>query len=1828
MNDVLAIQQRLERIYRMYVESAFPLRYPALATERRKLLERTGVLAQPPLIEPIPTYESSGKTLEQATNELPEHYQGLAQLAAPLFPDGRELYEHQWQALHASVVEGKDVVVTTGTGSGKTEAFMLPLFAAIAADARTWSAPKSINSDREWWRSNGEWQSQWQHVTRPSAVRGLILYPLNALVEDQLRRLRLVLDNPETTDWLDKTIKGNRITFSRYTSLTPLAGPIEKSRTNRLRKLLKERAAQWHRVSEQLQGDAIYHFPRMDSGEMWSRWDVQDTPPDLLITNYSMLNIMLMRSIEQDIFTKTREWLAQDSSHCFYLIVDELHSYRGTPGTEVSYILRLLVQRLGLDLDSPQLRIVATSASLSGDDTGKSFLREFFGRNPDNFTVISTPQIKPKVASNIFSHTQAFTEFSNELQKEELLAGETSISDTAKQALVEALSPTDAQITLTEALEKLESTEALRAACWDDEVGIRATSSDKLAAKLFPNASQPMDALRGLLLAFAAAQAEAGHSLQPLRSHLFFQNIQNLWACTTPSCGRSEADEAVKSQIGKLHDTHRLTCDCGSRVLDVLVCEVCGEVFLGGYRKKNEKEQILSADEADLEVVPDRLSSRSYESYAVIWPVETHDAKLESYQWEKLQRSWQSQYLERSTGRLLKLNKKQVSFEDDYQPVWIYTISSKKGQILEQESAFPSRCPACDVDYGRREVLPTPIRKHRTGFQKSAQVLASALMREVGTDSRKLVVFSDSRQDAARLAAGMERDHYRDMIRVALLDALQDATRELEAAIRQNMQALTAKEVALERLRSINSQLVDIANQPPEEEDADKAKSFAARSTAAALLPVWLMGGSLMSNQEEEIEDLLRQYPAKIPLAQLREAVSNRLLSQGVCPGGNTIKARYYKEGNEERKPWFHAYKWAKDGVSEKSSPPEAKSHCALLLELLLAEIMIVLFTHQVRTLESMSQGRISAPLQGVSVPVQEATDAIIRYLAVKRRYAGSDYVKPGSSEALPKAVKAYLKALREDEDAFVQKLKKKDFVESSQSYLIVKANNLVLMGLEGRKNVKSYRCKKCRAHYLHASAGKCVHCLGDVIEETSQTTDDTERDYYAYLAKHSGSLFRLNTEELTGQTDAETRSKRQRHFQEVFLEDENHIAEGVDLLNVTTTMEAGVDIGSLNAVMMSNMPPRRFNYQQRVGRAGRRGASLSLAVTLCRGRSHDFHYYHHTEEMTGDAPPPPYVDTSSITIFRRILNKEVMREALDSEHASTSESVHGEFGTVDEWLGKTSEGSSKNAPIDRYNQLKTFITESHNQEHIRSRVEQLTKYTRLNTEDINQAIANLKDLPDEITEIAKDENLVQIQLSERLAHEGLLPMFGFPTRTRVIYLDKLGSLTYQHFPPKNVVDRNLDLAISAFAPGAEIVRDKQVHTSVGVVDIEPSPKGTKTGPGLYPPLDKENPRPLGVCQHCRAMIHDTNLQGLVGKTTECPTCGHDESLHVLDAREPRQFYTTGEPRDYNGFFEIRGFATRPSLAMMKGETHNWCNAQLTRTRPGEPDEVLTFNDNNGNDGFDFTHEHRQSGAYKVESNSHKNQAKRITLLSKRKTDTLGIGIQNWPSHHDAPPETVEGRAAWYSLAFALRNAASIMLDIESNELQGGLYVTSSEGQAKASAFLCDYLENGAGYANRLGESEEFTRLMDYLNRKLCEQWKQHRKECDTSCVRCLRDYTNLSYHPILDWRLALDMGLLIQKEKPLSLEGSHWEDLYLDEGSPIQKSLSQLLFQPIDVDSPLPIFEGTYKYKGKAVVLRHPLWTKDHPDIERAKQIAERHGNTPKSVSVFMLLRRPSDAL
>jgi ATP-dependent helicase YprA (DUF1998 family) len=223
---------------------------------------------------------------------------------------------------------------------------------------------------------------------------------LNALVEDQLARLREGFDSDLVRAWLQARRGANRFYFGRYTGRTPVSGGRTPTATTRLRNELQGIKQDAALVAG---SPAARFFPRIDGGEMWSRWDMQDHPPDILITNYSMLNIMLMRGIEASLFDVTKQWLHSNPANMFHLVVDELHSYRGTPGTEVAYLLRVLLDRLGLAPESDQLRIIASSASIGDGGAGRQYLEEFFGRDRNRFVVVggSAQAINPGAVAQV-----------------------------------------------------------------------------------------------------------------------------------------------------------------------------------------------------------------------------------------------------------------------------------------------------------------------------------------------------------------------------------------------------------------------------------------------------------------------------------------------------------------------------------------------------------------------------------------------------------------------------------------------------------------------------------------------------------------------------------------------------------------------------------------------------------------------------------------------------------------------------------------------------------------------------------------------------------------------------------------------------------------------------------------------------------------------------------------------------------------------------------------------------------------------------------------------------------------------------------------------------------------------------------------------------------------------------------------------------------------------------------------------------------------------------------------------------------------------------------
>ena len=416
------IQETIEQLHSAlcdYIEATYHVSAKSLIARRKRLLDRPGVIHQIPYLESTPRYQTGKQfsnmaglpsaaleafiTLSRSEGDLPQ-----------LIYDPP--YQHQSEAVDSCLIQGRNLIIMTGTGSGKTESFLLPILGKLAREAK---------------------QNPDSFANQP-AMRALILYPMNALVNDQLGRLRALFGDPRLVT-LFKGWAGRPPRFARYTSRTPYAGVrtskkdsakfrafdefyvnTERSARNpeaenhaaalHLLAALKDRGkwpakpdlASWlgekgTKWQDRNTGAFVRAVTLPDDSELLTRHEVQAAPPDLLVTNYSMLEYMLMRPIERTVFDTTRAFLDKNPNEKFLVVLDEAHLYRGASGAEVGLLLRRLRDRLGIP--AGRFQIICATASFNDHTYAPLFGAQLSGLPAESFTPISgTLDLRPDSA--------------------------------------------------------------------------------------------------------------------------------------------------------------------------------------------------------------------------------------------------------------------------------------------------------------------------------------------------------------------------------------------------------------------------------------------------------------------------------------------------------------------------------------------------------------------------------------------------------------------------------------------------------------------------------------------------------------------------------------------------------------------------------------------------------------------------------------------------------------------------------------------------------------------------------------------------------------------------------------------------------------------------------------------------------------------------------------------------------------------------------------------------------------------------------------------------------------------------------------------------------------------------------------------------------------------------------------------------------------------------------------------------------------------------------------------------------------------------------------
>lgn len=1905
MHDPISSFYRIRDFYISYLETAFRIGDSNIQADRRALLEKFGTLCQEPYVEPLPSYPSSGirvnDLLTKHEDLLPKfsesERQAFIELAlSGLLPASKDdakvgrfsLYQHQLEMLRKGVSVGCPGIVTSGTGSGKTESFLLPIFAAIAKEAKSW--PKGrISEWTPWWRASSEGPNScrsepYESSKRPKAIRALILYPMNALVEDQMVRLRRALDSDRAHQTMDEHFSGNRIFFGRYTGATPVTGWVEhprivkfstedakkerlrsKNRIANLKKYLLDLDDTQNEITRMIAEssdekklddliDLPYNFPRADGNEVVSRWEMQSTPPDILITNTSMLSTMLVREIEESIFKQTREWIENNDDSYFYLVIDELHLHRGSSGTEVSYLIKSFLNRLGLSdpRHAHKLRILCSSASLPLDEQNKrnslDYLEGFFGAfglggsgdlSKWAEAIVSGPRpIVPSLldysnSENLYKSIYCFKE---SVLDSTFIPNKIDLNQLSTALGIDSNLYKSTEILLAECVKQ--SGFMLEHACFaqigeKNNIEMRASSLSDISTRLFSSDNdfgvRAVEALVWLrsITSFWPNWFKTNFdetSAPRFRVHTFLRAIEGLFVAPKIAPITLEMPERVSRLFGDL------TIESGERYgnrdgdapanrrIEVLYCECCGTLFYGGKKGSIRSDFVeLLPNDPDTDQLPERskaliVGDRSAVDYSLFMP--TVDQRFWPYtdaspNSDDSQGEWRPAVFDPRTAIIYfggeKLHSKELI------QGWYYNVDSdlfkdtkRHKKPSDPKTALPYQCPSCEISYKNKQFKFSPIRGFRVGFSKTTQLLASSLMGELyrssNNEQEHFVTFSDSRQDAARAALDLESGHHQDVRREIVVKVLEDLGDSYAT-----LANLKQEQIDLEE--QVHSLIVSASASPS---DRDMQMRLSALFVRQAKIE------ELIKAANKDYINVADYLEPKAPvMGESLNPILHKLVDVGIHPTDPVGIAQIPKitrlDKPTELFSWQQLFMqgnngwcWVKrDGFDDVLRP--AFDEVSEDMASLLGE---TLFSETYFAVEEAGWGYPCFKAKdGDDRKNMEKFDAMLRVTADQFR------IQPSFSNTVPTS---WDTAANIGARSKLRKFAKAAFASKADDIL---SEFLSLMSsnghLRGIINVRAlsyrpvgtdspfWRCRCGRVH-LHRGAGICTRCYTPLPDsQTGQAISLRESNFLGKRILESmhtyNDIYRLRAEELTGITT--NPAARLRRFKGILIKDDDDMlapnnvglpvnqdldrkARLVDVLSVTTTMEVGVDIGDLRSVFQANMPPQRFNYQQRVGRAGRRGQAFSYVLTVCRSKSHDLHYFRYPEQITGDPPPPPFLTMSLGQILERVVRKNWLVEAFRDMRLSTTgyweadrmlsnPDGHGEFiricdiGNLSIWLARLQRSLEKTISIrDELSEICAFDTKIRD-----SIIESLS---------VNRVI-------NDITDIIKTNPGSEAGLGQMLAEKGLFPMYGMPTRTKLLLMRP----TVESNNSQNVIfstmDRDVDVAIQEFAPGRLLVKDKRSFLTAGLVGGDFTRARLREGGSVYPPKTTFGTKAEIVeCPECRSMSHARDGQP---SNEVCQNCGSLlTSAEVFSTYEPDMFVTSMMeiPHD-ESVDEINTKASKTSVSFAK-PTKSSMAVENTNLRLSFDDlsELVRLNKgvyaDNKWTGFSVLKGKLRAPLFdggrdrtihindlwidknlyevdKASSNGNLSSLKRFTPThgDSAEIDNFYLSSSKITSSIIIEPEMMNEVYAFHNAATnaefpitaAFRSGAisacSLIVDYASREL---FDVDPSEfeilpptirmrnGKKVLSLQLADELVNGSGLSSRLAQmgSSGEPNIVEVMRLILSDEKqslftkfakdKLHYEKCLTACYRCMHRYGNQQYHGLLDWRLGFDL--------------------------------------------------------------------------------------------------------
>ncbi len=1645
---VKSTHEALKRKLIDYISTVYLGKNDALRSACISELEESGVLFQEPYIEANHAYLSVKDGIERA--DCPEDVKLiLREMVKRNIGVFKNPYRHQIDSLE-KYYQGKDLFVSTGTGSGKTECFMWPI------------ATKLI---MEQMHSPDTWSKR--------GIRTIMLYPMNALVSDQMGRLRKMIGNGVNGyhDVIQELASGSRVPqFGMYTGRTPYPGDndskqnikyaetVEKdilSQSDEVKDKLRELGKypskyDLEKFVEHLKSENLEITDPRDA-ELITRQEMQMFCPDILITNYSMLEYMLMRPIEKSIWSNTKDWLKCSEDNKLLFVIDEAHMYRGSNGGEVALLIRRVLHKLGIGRDRVQFILTSASVPSNSDDQIYKFACELSAQNiSDNTFAIIRGEDEPIDFSGDEIDPLALNDYDIDSLQAEWNDKKNAIRNFAERLHFEQNCDFDneksVEVWLYDCLYKLNPMRRIMA-----ETRGHATSFEKLAEKAFPNTDITVarNATSSLLAIAPLAKNKDNQVLYPARLHMMFRGLQGIFVCTNPSCSCRNHDGSMGFGKVYLKKTGN-RCNCGGMIYELLNERSCGALFLRGFIDTTTTQIPFVWNESGL------LSNESLKE--VHFYIIPKDGSF------KRKKDVKIAWLNAFSGRL--------DCNDHSDELGFIQVAYSENVVKERPNVLTFKtCPKCEKNYFAATNFITKGNEPFFNLVSEQFYIQPPVQKYVDliNQGRKVLLFSDSRQRAAVLARDLTKAADED----AMKKALTVAAKELQEWAEENGKSplLSLLYVFFLKVAYKNKLRFFYGNN---EDKLIKDLEILADNYKKkhGLLKYHVLSKKYFSSKPEQYNEHL-----------LRQLCSNfrSLTDAGLCwiEPCNCDDDEDFEEDIEQ----------AFEDNDVNMSIEEFKIlFAAWAMEIMTSEYAVG------SDISDSIRRKITAYSQRLGVEDKNKLPPRIKGFLVDHGYSDTN-----------------IKVIAEQLSIFLDK-----GTNSSNYYL-----NMGKISLHFGVEHDWYKCPRCSGIFPFTVWGKCAHC-GKGTPKLMHGNDFKGINFWrspvlrAIDGDPQALMTRINTEEHTAQLSHKdqrdntwsTTEDFEMRFQNVHVNNDRP----VDILSCTTTMEVGIDIGSLTAVGLRNIPPMRENYQQRAGRAGRKSAAISTIVTFADNRPHDSYYFHNPVKIISGEPRIPWIDVNNLKLVSRHFNVMIVTDFFDSHgEGADNEKIDDFFSNKYEKF-KSFVQKKKTDDFDMFSLVPNGINFDFEQ------------YKAQLISEMSKLSKKVVDFPENYREDDKTAKSVLDVLLE----SGIFPTYSFPKDVVGFYVEDENGEKIEQKP-----ERSLDMAISEYAPGRMIVINKDTYKSGGIYSFHSK---FRAGEQEHPARSYFDSKDYYLVLYCCA----DPACGWMGfnYTEKCPFCGNNKIIEK-NLLKPWGFAPVDGKKytDDSDDGEI-SFVENPSYAITPNEDEMIHVATFKNLRYSKRSDDPLIILNRGPKGSGFT-VCKDCGAAIPGNDISKFEKKAIHSpyihpfnkhwCSHQQTVNTYIGNQFRTdmvlyeielNYNDIDVKGIWIRRAGQTLAEAMTLAGGRLLDIEFNEIKSGYRLRYNDDNHKAfvDVFLFDSLSSGAGYCAALADRSE--ELMEETRRIL----SNCPKSCDSACHECLMHFWNQRVHVHLDRFAALDL--------------------------------------------------------------------------------------------------------